>query len=104
MNRESAPSICPEKLIYLHAFLMQIASWEEIERTGQLPEYAYRYLHGTRIQNSNGLPGSIVDLLVRNRNEWKSIVAERRARGFQWARLLDRAPLPVGQGFRHASA
>jgi hypothetical protein len=90
--------------MYLHAFLTQIASWEDIERTGQLPEYAHGYLRGTRIQNSNGMAGAIVDLLVRNRNEWKSIVAERRARGFQWARLLDRAPLPVGQGFRHASA
>ena len=26
----------------------------------------------------------------------RAIVAERRARGFQWARLLDRAPLLVG--------
>jgi hypothetical protein len=90
--------------MYRKAFLMQVARWHDIEKTGRLPEQVYRYLLETQILNSGESPGAIIDLLVRNREEWKAIVAERRHLGFQWASLLDRAIVPVGPGVSHAIA
>ena len=42
--------------------------------------------------------------VVRNRDEWKAMVAERRRLGFRWTRLLDPARTSVEQGASHASA
>jgi hypothetical protein len=100
---EVANAVPPEKLMYLRAFLMQVATWDDIEKTGQLPEPVFRYLHETQVLKPGESPNAISDLLVRNRNEWQRIVAERRDLGFQWASLLDPACTPVGQGLSHGS-
>jgi hypothetical protein len=55
--------------MYLKAFLMQVARWQDIEKTGRLLEQDYRYLLETQILNSGESPGAIIDLLVRNREE-----------------------------------
>jgi hypothetical protein len=101
---EAANAVPDENLIFLKAFLMQVAKWDDIERTGQLPEPVYRYLLETQVLNSGESPRAIIDLLVRNRDEWKGIVAERRRLGFRWARLLNPALTPIGRGVSNASA
>ena len=103
-DTEAASGIPSEKLMYLKAFLMQVASWDQVEKTGQLPDSVYRYLLETQILSCGESPGAIIDLLVRNRDEWKAMVAERRRLGFRWARLLDPARTPLERGVSHASA
>jgi hypothetical protein len=101
---EVANALTSKKLNFLNAFLIQVANWGDIENSGQLPEPVYRYLLETQILSSSESPMAIIDLLVRNRDEWRAIAAERRRCGFRWARLLDPAREPVRQGVSHASA
>ena len=101
---DSANAVHSEKQIYLKSFLMQVARWDDIEKTRQLPEPDHRYLLETQILKSSESPRAIIDLLVRNRDEWKAIVARRRHLGFRWASLLDRAIARVGPGVSHAIA
>lgn len=103
-SADAANAVDSEKQMYLKSFLMQVARWEDIEKTGQLPEPDRRYLLETQILKSGESAGAIIDLLVRNRDEWKAIVARRRHLGFRWASLLDRTTVPVGPGVSHASA
>jgi Queuosine biosynthesis protein QueC len=101
---EVANALTSKKLNFLNAFLIQVANWGDIENSGQRPEPVYRYLLETQILSSSESPVAIIDLLVRNRDEWRAIAAERRRCGFRWARLLDPAREPVRQGVSHASA
>jgi hypothetical protein len=101
---DAANAIHSEKQIYLKAFLLQVARWDNIETTGQLPEPDYRYLRETQILNSGESPRAIIDLLVRNRDEWRAIAAKRRRLGFRRAFLLNPARTPAGRGVSHASA
>lgn len=82
----------------------EIIRWEDIESAGRLPEPVHRYLLETQILKSGESPAAIIDLLARNRDEWKGIVAERRRLGFRWARLLNPALTPIGRGVSNASA
>ena len=78
---EAANVVPQEKLKYLKAFLMQVARWDDIEKTGRLPESVSRHLLETHILKVGESPEAIIDLLVRHRDEWKQIVAKgRRAR------------------------
>ena len=96
--------IPPGKLNYLRAFLMQVASWADIEKTGRLPGAAERHLLHTRILSHGDSPRGIIDLLARHRNEWEEIAAEGRERGYRWASLLAPARVRIGQGGDRAFA
>jgi hypothetical protein len=98
-----AVSLIPlEKLKFLKAFLMQVVRWDDIDKTGQLPESVYRYLVESGILESGVSLQDVIDLLARNRDEWKQVVSECRRIGHQWARLLDPARTPARQGVAHA--
>jgi 7-cyano-7-deazaguanine synthase in queuosine biosynthesis len=95
--------IPPEKLDYLKAFLMQVSGWADIENFGGLPEPVERHLHATQILKPGDSPQGIIDLLVRNRDEWVQMAAEGRERGYGWAWLLAPAQFAVESGAFHAS-
>ena len=40
---DAANAVPVEKLMFLKAFLMQVAKWDDIEKTGRLPEPVCRY-------------------------------------------------------------
>src|SRR5262249_42866123 len=101
---EEANRVPEQKLKFLKAFLMQVVGWDDIDKTGELPEPAKRHLIETGILKSGDSPQAIINLLARNRDEWQGIAAERCRQGFRWARLLAPARTQVGEGVNHACA
>jgi hypothetical protein len=104
MSTEDVNEIAPERLLYLKAFLMQVAEWTEIETTGRLPDSVERHLRHTGIVKPGESSQPIKNLLVRNRDEWLKIVADGQRRGYSWARLLEPPRPSMEQGASHAIA
>lgn len=102
-DADQSNQIPPEKLNYLKAFLMQVSGWADIKTFGGLPERVERHLHSTQILKPEDSPQGIIDLLVRNRDEWLQMAAEGRERGYIWARLLAPAQSAVESGAIYAS-
>jgi hypothetical protein len=102
-NSHQVNNIPPKKLIYLKAFLMQVAGWVDIEHFGELPEPVECHLHATRILKPGDSRQGIIDLLARNRDEWLRMAAEGREQGYKWAWLLAPPQSSVESGALHAS-
>ncbi len=99
---EQVNAIQPDHLIYLRAFLMQVAEWTDTDATDGLPQPVERHLRYTRILQADDSPERIVCLLVRYRDEWLKIAAEGRRNGYRWAELLAPASIVSEQGARYA--
>lgn len=92
----------PEKrLVYLKAFLLQIAHLREIERNDRLPQAFERHVVPHIVPKDQSQKG-VIQLLVRYRDEWTEIALSARESGHTWARLL--APNRTAtQGVTYAS-
>jgi 7-cyano-7-deazaguanine synthase in queuosine biosynthesis len=92
----------PEKrLVYLKAFLIQVAQLRDIENIDRLPPAFEQHVVPHIVPKGQSQKG-VIQLLARYRDEWMNIALEGQAKGFKWAQLLA-AHRPETQGVCHAS-
>lgn len=95
----------PEKrLMYLKAILMQVVHLAALDSQSDLPRRLRRHLYGSGILADGESPHRVIKLLSRYRQEWWTIAAEGKERGWSWVKLLAPTPFPNLGGLSHASA
>jgi 7-cyano-7-deazaguanine synthase in queuosine biosynthesis len=92
-----------KSLLYLKAFLMQVASLKDVCAGKPLPRPVARHVVSTEVLADGHPPEAVTALLARYRDEWMAIASDGNRRGLPWARLLA-ASRPQRQGVTHASA
>jgi 7-cyano-7-deazaguanine synthase in queuosine biosynthesis len=98
-----ASRIPAKRLLYLKAFLMQVASLKDVRAGTPLPPSILRHLLSTEVLGNGHPLEAVIALLARYRDEWMAVASDGHRKGFAWARLLA-APRPQTQGVTHASA
>lgn len=101
---EKVNQIPQDKLNYLKAFFMQIASWTEIDMTDMLPNHVIRYLRHTNVLPPGESPEPVIELLSRYRDEWLEIAAECQEKGYAWAKMMSLEVSKARQGVSHATS
>lgn len=103
MGSSGGTARIPSKgLLYLKAFLMQVASLKDACAGKSLPRSVARHLVSTEVL-ADGCPREAVTaLLARYRDEWMDIASDGYRKGLAWSRLLA-APRLQKQGVTHAS-
>jgi len=95
----------PEKgLRFLKAFLMQVAHLSVLDTQADLPRRLRRHLFGSGIMGHGESPHLVIELLRQYRDEWLTIAAEGKKRGWHWASLLSPTMVANQGGLTHASA
>ena len=96
---DSIENIPRERLVFLLAFLRQIAELTDLDSTGMLPEYMIRHLILTQIIRPGESAAHIVELLARYRDEWFEIAEKGMNKGQTWPRYL----IPTMKGRNNVS-
>lgn len=76
------------RLVYLKAFLMQVAELEEVQFGRQIPERVLRHLVGTGILRIGESSAPFIRLFSEYRREWLEVTKQAEQRGCSWTKLL----------------
>lgn len=91
----SANAVPNERLAFLKATLMHIASLHGIVETPELSPLLRSHLYGSRVLQLGEAARPSLDVLERFREEWLALIRDGQAHGRRWARLygqLDSRP------------
>jgi 7-cyano-7-deazaguanine synthase in queuosine biosynthesis len=93
-----------QRLKHLKAFLMQVVHLAALDSQDELPRRLRRHLLGSGVIGQGDSPLPQIELLRRYRQEWLTIAAEGKERGWSWVNLLTPTMFTNQGGLSHASA
>jgi hypothetical protein len=72
----------------LHAFLMQVDKLSTLDHSDEVPRLLVRHLRSTEVISDSRVPGAMIDLYRRYRQEWLLLVKRGLRADWKWSRMM----------------